>query len=615
MKHKAYIISGLLLVLLLAAVAILFNAPMAFLVLIVFLWSLGYSSFFKLSLFLSAVSGIVTYYVANIVIYTVSMFTGIDLSQALLILFHALLATPFVILLILNRNKLSRPRLHGADIFAATAFLVVFVTLMAPFSSGGSLQKLAILSTAEDNSVHFSIFNAITHNQRIVYQDDPSEIGLIDVGANSYPQGLHLNMASDTVIAFGDTPDIHNLIRSFTLHAIAYYALFSALLIYIISYAIVRKRPTIRKHLLALSFSTLVLYLSCLGTFLQLFIFGYQSQIAAYAIMLSLLAVIMYVPNKESLRAKYLVFGFIPFAIIASTFTWFFISPIVVGFSLIWLYKERLFLKKRIALVIVAAIAASIFVLTPILFYLFSYVPLNQVLIGGGIYPEQPTALLLACLITVIFFITLRIVKKKDAPLPKESFYLLAFILVGFTFLLALYVYSNLKTGGVNYYFYKSQYNLTVLILASIGLSIETLMERIKIDMRNLDKILILSSFAAFSIVLCVFMKPIAGTTVFLEGRYQGSLNTEIIEFMFKHPEATDIIIKPACYSVPNYMTEKWLAALMLSGSEKRTDLLLDHLLVKSFPVLPGKYVDYMKENPHAMLLDNTYCAKQLKTE
>lgn len=582
------------------------NVAAAILISVLLIWFIVFASFFRLSIFLAGAAAFLAYFIVNIGTYTVGLFASFDTSQSILTATHVAFALLMLAFLAINRRKLLLPRVHSADIFAVAALLIVFATVFVPFSTGGSLQKIAVLSTAEDNSVHFSIFNSISHEKRLLYKDNPDAIGLIDGGANTYPPGVHLNMAASTTIVFGNNPTLQDLIRSFTVQAIAFYSLFSSLLIYIIAFAILKKHKTITNHILTIAVGTIIIYFSCLGTFLELFVFGFQSQIVAYIIFLTLLSILMYTPLQSSVRSKYLSLAFLLGGLIASTFTWFFISPVLFGVLLVWLYNERAFIKTRFTSSALLAIIAFLFIITPILFYLRDFSPLDQVLLNGGIHTAQNPGLLIAAFLAVVFFITLGITKKKN--MTTEHIYILSSILIGLLFLLFLYAYSYVQTGQISYYFYKSQYNLSLFTLTSIGLSFRILSENISFNFKNIHQVLLSSALAIFLIILCFIVKPQLSTTTYLAGVYVGSVDTSQIKMVFDKPEIKDIIIKPACYSISNYMTQKWLTALLLSGSVARIDLQLDHLSAKDFSPLPQRYNDYMKKNSGTLMIDNDYC-------
>lgn len=584
---KMISISNLLTVLGLIAIICSFitNTGFGAIVVIVLCWSLIYAFVLRLELYLAAFFGFITYFVLNISIYVLGLLFNIDITQLILIGVHAItLSTVSAALYLSSKRQLNSlsnlTNLTPAGMISSFTLVTVLYITLLPFISTGGLTSLKYLSIGEDNISHFALHNSVIKNHSFLYNVTAKEAG-VNHNLKSYPHGYHANLAANTTLVYGNNPDIKETTKSHILQISLFNALFASILVYCATNTLLRnKRTSVPRFLLASTIATLITYFVSLGSLLYSFTYGFHTQIASCIFLLFLLSTTTRnsIQQENSNTRNWIIGIGLLLSILATAYTWYFMLPIVAAFGLVWLASSWRFITLNRWFAAIAGVITSTLSLIPIAYDTFRPHDSSSILLSGAIWQVQPISHILIAFLISIFAITFFYFRKKGQETVFGK-YLAVLLLSSALFSAALALYMLIKIDRLEYYFYKSEYTVLVLSVVTIGYSIGAILDSTRTTISKNMRILISFLVLIFTVLLCVTINPISYTRQYVNGTLPTPLYSQYLDIASNNKDSL-YIIKPACRSFQNYITQRWMQAIVLDESKEQTSMILNHIYV-----------------------------------
>lgn len=571
------------------------NAGFGAIVVIILCWSLIYVFFLRLELYLAAIFGFITYFVLNITIYVLGLLLSIDITQLILIGAHIItLSTVGVALYVSSRRQLNSlsnlTKLTPAGIISVfTLVAVIYITLL-PFINTGGLTSLKYLSIGEDNISHFALHNSVIKNRSFLYNVTAKEAG-VNNNLKSYPHGYHANLAANTILVYGNNPDIRETTKSHILQISLFNALLASILVYCATNTLLRyKKTSAPRFLLASTVAVLITYFVSLGSLLYSFTYGFHTQIASCVFLLFLLATTTRnsIQQENSNNRNWIIGIALVLSILATAYTWYFMLPIVAIFGLVWLVSSWKFIVSNRLFAAFAGVITSTLSLIPIAYDTFRPHDSSSILLSGAIWQVQSISHILIAFLLSIFAVTFFYFRKKGREIIFGK-YLAVLLLSSALFSAALALYMLVKIDRLEYYFYKSEYTVLVLSVVTVGYSIGAILDNTRTAISKNMRILISLLVLTFSVVLCVIINPISYTRQYVNGTLPTPLYSQYLD-VASNNKGTLYIIKPACRSFQNYITQRWMQAVVLDESKEQTSMILNHIYIG-----PSSLSDYEK--------------------
>ncbi|HEX3568964.1 MAG TPA: hypothetical protein VHT70_04810 [Candidatus Saccharimonadales bacterium] len=475
------------------------------------------------------------------------------------------------IILFLRRSRVpGRHFIDRKDVICLIASVGVFAVLLYPIHVNHSPKEsyaeatLHLLYSGEDNASHFAMFKYIYLHDSYSYATPPNHNGLIPTLTN-YPQGSELNMAWMAKGLFGASYFSHNalLIKVYYLLAVTNFALlvYGVLLLAMTIYEKVGKRITVAGGVAAIGIG------SCLfafGPFIQLLGRGFQSQIAAYLLLVGFLYFI-YVSRQQKTPVMTVLAGsLLFFGGIAAD--WWFLCPIAGIAILAYAYEQRATLLKYRGR-LVALIVLALFGIYPVVLSLFSTQTssLNE---QGGVDAATAAAMALFLVGYGAIFLRPKLERKQFSSI---SIVVLAWLL----FTVAVGTYQYVTIGHFSYYYYKSLYTLIPLTIVAITYVTLLFIHTLDTTLRPAQRWLLAAGVVVVFASAVVTLKPVAAA-VYLHDWYNNT--TPVTEFraLFHFSAETkykDMVFFGNCSGGADYLANRWSGAIFLSEGEAHSNV------------------------------------------
>ena len=475
-----------------------------------------------------------------------------------------------------------------SDFVIIAATVVVFLLVIVPFrSEKGYPRMLEVLSMAEDNASHYAITHSTTVNRSYTYFMDAPHSGL-QPSLRIYAQGQHVNMAINNYMLTRSTQPLEQpfIIKSFVVQICAFFSLLFMMILLGIQRLGQRYVTDKTIALSILITSPLLIYFVGFGTNIYMFETGFHTQIMSYSFLLLLLLWI----SLDKLTLAWRLLGGAT-ALIGLAFSWFFLLPIAGLTYLSWLWLQRKKLRpllKRPAIVIPSVLLLGLS-LTPFVIDRVNHNGTNLNTPGGVLIVILPIILFYSGL-GIIYLLSLRRQDFQDNSLIKLIILTLGFSLV---FTLVIYAYQMITIGETLYYFYKTLflYPIIGLLLSSAFIfKYGTLLKPIK-QFKKIRFTLIAITTFGLCYALSFGFNPAAYTKFYLESRLAYHANVGILAPVV---EAHKVIVTPqenysfilfdGCNEFRTYITQRWLAAILLTDSQDGQRVLYEKQLANESP-------------------------------
>ena len=490
--------------------------------------------------------------------------------QPSLLLLLAIVGVTAYLLVPQTRAKLSIPRFSISDAAIIGVAVMLFLTLIGPIRHQQPESIIRIISSGEDNSSHYALYNTIIENNKITYFGASNSTGTLD-NLISYPQALHINMAVNTRILEGaGTIQGGVKVRDFAYQAALYYVFFIVSFLAVIV-ELSRKYAWKSFVVTAALLSPLLWHYAFFGFSFALFTYGFLTQYAAFGLLLVLFIVTTHFGNKHNWKHLAL---WATLAMAVSN-TWFFVLPIAFIYLLGLVGREFVSVIKNVKSLLPAVLPLAL-ALVPVLAAVTGPGDPGSINSKGAVLPIPMSILIITFL--VIFVIPFTTGLKKYV---KSTNMFVWFCASCTLFCLCVATYQQMTLGHYEYYFYKSVYILPVL--AGIWLFILVLHA---ISAYNLQRLF--PKYVRFLVlVLAVVVLWFTTNGITKSDRlylYTNKLlyqtaSLDIIRQALIENQGRDVLVYKPCAPVVGYINERWTAALLLTDTMKRYPFYTDALL------------------------------------
>lgn len=565
--------------LVLIAIALVFNAGVSLIIVFITTWCVLYAIVFRLDIFLALLLGFITYFAVNIAVYTLCSFLELSVERDLLIAVHSILSICVVAFLYWKKFQILQSFiLTPPVVMAGMTFAVTLGAIIAPFIATGGLGSLQYLSIGEDNISHFALHNSIIENHSLLYTVSDSMAG-VNHNLKAYPHGYHANLAANSMLVFGSNPSIPEITKSHILQISSFYALLIATMIYIVAASLfAQKKTTITRYILGVSVSVLLVYFCGFGFLLYLFTYGFHTQIASCLIILTILAAsipMIRTKAKTPIDRRWLMFIVLILAVLTTAYTWYFMLPVIALFGMAWVFVSWKFLLQNWKITTGSGLACALLSLVPIAYDTFRPHDSNGLLLPGAIWQPQPLVLVFVGFLVSLFLIIYLSTKKQARTTHETQLFTLLVSSAIFSTLIAMYMLININR--LDYYFYKSEYTLLIIAIMTLGVTVGAVAERAEINVPKKAQIAAASVVLIFSVIFCSTLAPTSYANEYIKGTLPNALYSPYLQVSTKNKDEI-YAIEPACKSFQNYITQRWIHAILLDETRGQTSLLLDHI-------------------------------------
>ena len=504
---------------------------------------------------------------ANILIYTISSVADVKVTFTSLGYIYTLL---FLAVFFKYRKSITYTNvIDKDDIPGLLTALFTFTLLMIPFAATATLGPsdfVRLLSSGEDNASHYAILNYNSTNESYSYLSDRESSGLIQ-SLSIYQQGLHMNEAIvANFLRTGAVSDF-TLLRLFYIFSVLFYALLSYWVVVIGLAAARRIKPTLH-YLSWLSILPVITFFVSFNSSINLFSWGFQTQIASYVFLLALTWLCL------NVRKNVLTALLISIQIILICHTWYLLLPIagIIGLMALRYTLKDIFKREswKLLSLYIVSVLVGIF---PIVIGTVYSEKTNAINEQGGVHILSNGAIVASILVSLIFVYVMR----NDHRIRKS---IMIGMLMSILMVIFVYAYQSLTIGKLEYYFYKSLYTFTLFALIS-GVALSTM---------SVDALL--RKFRSFRFVIAGFvlglsfgflynLKPVQAR-VTINNWYNHAMEPSDAEAVFAvkaNTKNSDLIYLGDCNKASDYLSNRWAGAILLTESLSRNQFETHYLL------------------------------------
>ncbi len=464
----------------------------------------------------------------------------------------------------------------------AVTMAAIFLAIPASQTHGPS-ELIRLLSSGEDNASHFAMIKRSYDSQSPPYFDE-SDTGLIRT-LNIYPQGIHYGFS---YMIWSVHPSSN--IGVYKLLA-AYYSLMVLVVmafVYISSILVMIYSKGLVKYAAPILLSMIMFFSG--GLFLVGW--GFFSQIAAYAYLLTILYIVLSI-KKISIP----LLCSLALLLAGVAFSWYLL--LFIAFSTLLPIVFDIFKRRDRVQMIFLPILTGFVMLPVIINSLRSGVGSGALNEPGGVYVFG--ALAYTTIIIGLLAYLFLYLRKNSAISPYLNIFVLTTVLL--TLLIGLYQLST--NGTLEYYYFKSLYLNLFISIAVVGVIVSNLL---------LSKIKLTEKDAFIIIVLAIIVVPLSlyvfkptYPRVFKNNWFNHTLlpstMNDAVALYKQQTPPRDVIYFIPCNTTREYIANRWAGAIFLSETHRRSEYVVSSLTNGS---TDESLKRYLRDAPNTVIITKT---------